>query len=604
MSSFNFDFSEDLPADLADAVRKSFSEPHAISLSPSQSKVSLSQTDDNHSPIGTPIESNINLASMTNPNEILPLSNYDCNSNQHMNRRTHGTDTFSQADVLHGASKEVNTQEIPQQQQYSDYQLFKHHYSISENARESITDILHDLDIKSGDSISPQPFSIPSTNIVSGDSIMFSQQQQQQQQQQLPQQYPEEVISQQERFQKQLRNPFIEKTETKNTSSKDMMKEKFDNDYHVNPEKTTLNTDTSGITMSENKSNIVNQMTTRRSSIQNVQWIRQLLNPRSSFSGPSQTTISVNDSFSERYNLNTTSSSCDAFPRMGRATKCWVTILKDGSIEFVKSMIVLYHSLLLTNSKYPMYVLHDSNVDVSELEKYNVYTVPIPKQYFQNDPNSINETLLTSAKYRTLLEKRWYILSLFVSFINTNYELICYITPTSMVIDNIDELLDDSNINDEIDNETCVLLSNVTLKDSEEPQLIIFKPSNDVSMCIKEYFTLYGNDKESLHKMDKLLQMTDSQVLKELFGETWGNISSDGYVTVLELNDESLNISNFVQKDGESTSRNNAKILDFKNVKPWEMDISNLNKGQRDENNVINKWYQIWQEFWNTYRTR
>ena len=134
--------------------------------------------------------------------------------------------------------------------------------------------------------------------------------------------------------------------------------------------------------------------------------------------------------------------------------------------------------------------------------------------------------------------------------------------------------------------------------------MIIFKPSNDVSMCIKEYFTLYGNDKESLHKMDKLLQMTDSQVLKELFGETWGNISSDGYVTVLELNDESLNISNFVQKDGESTRRNNAKILDFKNVKPWEMDISNLNKGQRDENNVINKWYQIWQEFWNTYRTR
>lgn len=598
MNTFNFDFGEDLPADLADAVRKSFSEPQDTLLSRGHSSASLSQTGDNHSPIA----SNINLTSMTNPNEILPLSNYKCNNghnnDQYSNGQVSSTGAVNKADTLSELSKDPNTQEVSLQQQ-SDYQLFKHHYSVAENTRESITDILHELDIKSGDSISPQPLSIPSTNIVSENTNVFSQALQQQQNK-----YPEEVISQQEIFQQQLRNPFIDKADTNNRSNMNITKNKFDNDTHINP-KTTLDTDIGPNIVIDNNTNIINQTTTRRSSIQNVQWIRQLLNPRSSFFGPSQTAMSVNNSFLQKYNISTESSQNDAFSKKAPTTKCWVTILKDGSIESIKSMIVLYHSLLLTESNYPMYILHDSSLDVSELGKYNIHTVSIPKEYFQNDPNSMNPILLTNSKYQSLLEKKWHILALFVSFINTHYELICYITPTSMIIDNIDELLDDCSINNEIDNETCVLLSNVTLNDSEEPQLIIFKPSNEVSMCIKEYFTLYGDTEERLHKIDKLLQTTDSQVLKELFGETWGNISSDGYITVFELDDESLNISNFVRKNSEPTTGNNAKILDFKNIEPWKMEIphsnSNHNESYNNENNAIKKWYQIWQEFWNTY---
>lgn len=548
MSNFNFDLGEDLPADLADAVRKSFSEPQNKTFPQIHGLTSILQSS-RDSPIGTPIASTTNLTSMPNPDEIL---------------QTYGTVALNKDEILPGTSRNSNVQETPKQ---SDYQLFKHHYSISENARESVADILHELDIRSGDSISPQPSSLHSTNVVSNVCMQ--------------QQYPEGVISQQKMFQQQLRNPFSGKTDNNNNNNKNNVS-KIDIDTNAN------------ITINDNKpGTTLNQMATRRSSIQEVQWVRQLLNPRSSFSGPSQNTLTVDDSFLQKYSTRTTGGPLP--DRKEEVTKCWVTILKeDDSIGSIKSIIVLYHSLLLTNSKYPMYVLHDPDIDVSELRKYNVSTVSIPKQYFQNDPSSINPTLLADPTYQSLTKKKWFILSLFVSFIETNYELICYITPTSMVIDNIDELLEDQVINNEIDNETCVLLSNVTVSELEEPQLIIFKPSREVAMCIKEYFTMYGSDKESMYKVDKLLEMRDSEVMKELFGETWGKIASDGYVNVLESDDGSLDINNFIRRDGESIAKKSAKILDLKRVKPWDKEISEGNEYKKDTNNVVYIWYQMY----------
>lgn len=71
----------------------------------------------------------------------------------------------------------------------------------------------------------------------------------------------------------------------------------------------------------------------------------------------------------------------------------------------------------------------------------------------------------------------------------------------------------------------------------EKPQLIIFKPDNEVAKRINEYFISHGVDKESSLKIDKLLQLRDPEILDiyiyiYIFGETWGIISSDEYINV------------------------------------------------------------------------
>lgn len=557
----NFDFGGDeLPDELADAVRKSWSAPQETPFFQGQEFTPNPIPSGSHSPIGTPIISSTNLASMTNPDEALPLSHKHANNNDMaMSGKDENMPDTSTGDSSHSGSE----------QPHSDYQLFKHHYSISEkNTRESVSDILHELDIDKSRSNSPGILAQSSNSTVS--------------------QRADEYMSQQQILQQQqLRNPFSTGNEANNDGSNAYSKSVLSADFDNNKIPSNYS----------NNSRLPNHMTTRRSSIQDVQWMRQLLNPRSSFSGPSKAEMSRNDLYLQRHNVGNNSSTGSS-DSMSEITKCWVTTLRDDSIQSVKSMIVLYHSLSLTNSKYPIYVLVDSKIDTSQLKRYNINTISIPTEYFQDDSCNSNPALSNTSEYQSLLAKKWLVLSLFVSFIQSNYELVCYISPSSMIVDNIDELLDDPDINNEIDNETCVLLSNVTINDSEEPQIIIFKPNKEVSMCIKEFFTLYGDDYEKLTKITKLLRITDSDVLKELFGETWGKISSDGYVNVLEPTDESLNINNFIQGDGNSNSNNNtAKILDFKKVKPWDMKLSNENT----DGNVVSKWYHVWLEFWNTY---
>lgn len=562
MSDFNFG-GDELPDELADAVRKSWSAPQEIPFPQGQAFTPNPVPSGGHSPIGTPIVSNTNLAGMTNPNEVLPLSHKN-DSNDDM---TISNQNESSPDI-----STENNNNSGSEQPHSDYQLFKHHYSISENARESVSDILHELDIDKSRSTSPSKLGQTSNFMES--------------------QPTDEYMSQQQIFQQQqLRNPFSTGNDTA-TSNNNYNRTTRDGSNAYSKSSFENNK------MSANYSNnarMSNHMTTRRSSIQDVQWMRQLLNPRSSFSGPSKAEMSRNDAYLQRHNIGNNNNSTNGSPlNMPEITKCWVTTLRDDSIQSVKSMIVFYYSLSLTNSKYPIYVLVDSKIDTSQLKKYNINTISIPTEYFQDDSCNSNPSLVNTSEYQSLLAKKWLVLSLFVSFIQSNYELVCYISPTSMIVDNIDELLDDPDINNEIDNETCVLLSNVTINDSEEPQIIIFKPNKEVSMCIKEFFTLYGDDHEKLAKITKLLRITDSEVLKELFGETWGKISSDGYVNVLEANDESLNINNFVQGQG---NMNTAKILDFKKVKPWDMKLSIENT----DGNVVSKWYHVWLEFWNTY---
>ncbi|CCK69367.1 Ids2p KNAG_0C02560 [Huiozyma naganishii CBS 8797] len=463
---------DELPPELADAVRKSWSEQQNMTRFPEQS------VHTGNSPIGTPGE----------------LSQFEKSEDMDIPTGT-ATPLNNASSTVQDSLRLLHFRE-PDAQDEPDYQLFKHHYHISKDTRESVSDILNDLDLGSADQ---GPLS-------HSDDLPPIPHQQPQQPQSLP--YP------------------MERTPSSGTG-----------------------------------------ITTRRSSIQDVQWIRQLLNPRSSFSGSSANEPAAVEMAEKG------------------AIKCWVTALMNDSPEAVKSMIVLYQSLKATNSKYRLYVLYDGTVDISQLTKFDIHTVPLDCEFFFNGATNV-----PSSKCEMLRNKKWFILSLFVSFINTNYELICYISPSCMVVENIDELLENQEINNEIDNETCVLLSNANTN-NEPPQVIILKPNNEVAMCLREFFTLYGTDDE---KIKKLLTLNDYDILRELFGETWAQISSDGYVVVLNGTQRSMNYADFVQCSNGNVI---AKIIDYKNVKPW-----NLKGLQEETTTIAGKWYEVWLNFWNEHK--
>lgn len=425
--------------ELADAIRKSWSQQAQGDLNTFGNVIETGE-----SPIGTPL-----------------------------NEPDFGEERGSPFEQQHHNQSDINHSHNSANEQ--DYQLFKHHYSIADNNRDSVADILNDLDLGS-----PEP------GPPMASDLMYS---------------------------------GVNNNSSNNSSN--------NNQY------------------SRRVSEARQPMNTRRSSVQDVQWIRQLLNPRSSFSGASANEPSV----------PAPTSNCD---------KCWVTTLLDDSTESIKSMIVLYQSLQMTGSRYPLYILHSNNLDISQLSKFDINTI------------GISSDLLNSE--RIIGDRKRFILSLFVSFVD-KFDLICYISPSCMVMDSIDELLDCDEILDEIDNETCVLLTNV-LETSTEPQLIILKPNKEVAMCIREFFTVY--DSNDVHKIEKLRQMSDLDILKQLFGDTWGQVSSEGYVTLLDAN-------NYIRKSYP-------KIVDFKQVKPWNM------QGLSNDQTICGKWYAVWLAFWNTHR--
>ncbi|CCC71940.1 hypothetical protein NCAS_0I02720 [Naumovozyma castellii] len=436
---------DDFSNELAAAIRKSWSEavpaPEPVTLTSGRYRHPMEE----RSPIGTPVSSIPGRSAQTPP---LP-----------------GVDpTIPIQSSLRQQFQQPSTNNS--NNGGTDYQLFKHHYSLQDNQRgNSVSDILNDLEING----------------------------------------PADVGSH-ERQESQMRS--------------------------MSPQRPPLNT--------------------RRSSIQDVQWIRQLLNPRSSFSG-----ASLNEPPSA-IRMET--------PQVGNK-KGWVTILKDTSMRSVKSLLVLYHSLQLVGSKYKLYVIYDLMQDVSELRRLDV--------------------VLMGTSF-SMMDKKWDELSLFWSHLeNYDLELSCYLSSNCLILANIDELLDSNEIAEEIDNETCVLLSNETnMEDGTiAPQIIIFRPNREVKMCIDEFFTIYGdiNSTEELQlKKRKFKEMTDFDVLKKLFGDTWGHLSAEGYVVTLRQ-DVPLNETH--------------RIIDFQYLQPWNLGSGGEGYGNLKTDSVCYRWVQIWNDF-------
>lgn len=651
------DDNDELPQDLADAVKKSWSESTETSIAHY-----LQQSNQNiDSPIGTPInyeqdnnKFNRALMGFNNPADTTTRATTHM-SNEIIAPKPQGLQENDENKMRIDTIIEKTDTGIPidghdEDTKVSSYHLLRHHYSISED-KDSASNLLQELELSNFDdsvksNVKPelkQPFNLD---------------------------HPTSLHH-------QLRNPF----------------ENSDSGILPIP--------------------VIPNNTKRRGSIQEVQWIRQYLNPRSSFSGASSneplpiptsinkiknkvtiqnstSTHSHNNSNSshnlnfnlnpnnnnnmdqtamniQNDNINSTSNMILDQETSNRSTlptdlknpgvlndnnsmplntivnndtttnttginnngneminKCWVTTV-DNTKESMQMVLVLCYSLTLNNSKFPIFVLYDENTDVTPLRNCQVNLVPIFKNEIKlmsptvniNSPNQ--DTLYnndtsdnrTQELFHQLLNKNWFILSLFISFVNSNYDLICYISPSCLIVDNIDELLVVESINNEIDNETCVLLTNV-IENNQTPQLIIIKPNEEVAMCIKEYLTIYSDDcKERYEKINKLLQMNDMNILHELFGDTWGQISSEGYVKLLHPNNESINM-------------NYCKILDFKNIKPWLMDANsivthNKNNNESNSNNnsnninndsngtsnsdiVIQKWHEIWLEIWSIFQ--
>lgn len=637
------DETNDLPQDLADAVKKSWSESTDTSIAHY-----MQQSNQNiGSPIGTPInlEQDNNrfnktlMGSINQPDNTTKITTHMSSEiiapkpqsylrKQDKDGKNSNLKTMS-SEFEHNI-KDNNDEEDPiindvdKYGKAASYHLLRHHYSISED-KDSASNLLNELELGNFDE-----------NVKSNHKPEFKQ---------------NFNFNQTTSLHHQLKNPF--------------------------------DTSNSGVLPTP----VIPNNTRRRGSIQEVQWIRQYLNPRSSFSGASSNEplpIPANKNKNNNHNnshnnshihnqqnkeqsptktqnyqyntnapttnVNTDDTSLPTSPHIGTLispninletsetvknkfiqvdsntsnvdstisnendvtmmNKCWVTTLLDNSQESMQMVLVLCYSLTLNNSKFPIFILYDEKIDVTPLQNCQVNLVPI----FKNDAKSmspVSDTNLTNEfgssnsndnsteeSFIHLLNKNWFILSLFISFVNSNYDLICYISPTCLIVDNIDELLIVESINNEIDNETCVLLTNV-IENDETPQLIIIKPNEEVAMCIKEFLTIYsGDQKERYEKINKLLQMNDMNILHELFGDTWGQISSDGYVKLLQPNNESINI-------------NYCKILDFKNIRPWLMDADSILKYKDNENNqnppkdsktVIQKWHEIWLEIWSIYQ--
>ncbi|EDO18511.1 hypothetical protein Kpol_2001p12 [Vanderwaltozyma polyspora DSM 70294] len=284
------------------------------------------------------------------------------------------------------------------------------------------------------------------------------------------------------------------------------------------------------------------QMPLRRSSLQEVQWVRQLLNPRSSFSG-----FSTNEQIPDN--------NCD---------KSWITILDNDDPESIKSIVVLHQSLNQVGTKYGLCVLYSGNMDISLLKNLGIKTIQVGEsvmKFLSVDGYSISSSLSK--------------LFLFMTLMNI-YELVCYLSPTCMVLENIDELLSSSEVCNEIDNETCVLLTNDGNISDDEILIIITRPNNEVAMCIQEYFTVYGDNIEQRNK--KLEEMKDVQILRELFGETWAHLSSEGYCQTLKLDSTREDV--------------NCKIVDYKLLKPWNIDVNT--KMNILHNPLYGSWYHAW----------
>lgn len=274
-------------------------------------------------------------------------------------------------------------------------------------------------------------------------------------------------------------------------------------------------------------------MPLRRNSLQGVERVRHLLNPRSSFSG-----VPLEEPELERH-----------------GSISWVTILASSSPECVKPVLVLQESLKSVRSKFGLSVIHNSEVDSSVIREKGIETIVFNKEklpeFFESSINPHS------------------ILMVFMALAG-KYDLACYLSPTCMVLENIDDLLDGEEVGKEIDNDTCVLLTNPV----PAPQIIILRPLIDVEMCIREFFTIYGDDRED--KCNMLARMGDYDILGRLFQDCWSQFETDVYCGTLS--------------ESPSPSENSFphKVVDLGLQKPWMM------KEKHNAGPLASKWYQLW----------
>ncbi|SCU99690.1 LAME_0G04874g1_1 [Lachancea meyersii CBS 8951] len=247
---------------------------------------------------------------------------------------------------------------------------------------------------------------------------------------------------------------------------------------------------------------------TRRKSIEEVSKIRQWLNPRSSFSG-----VSPDE------------------PNIAHGTaahKCWVTAIESQDDYW--PILVLQHSLMSCGSRYKLLVLYtEQNCTIAtQLAHRGVEILkaaevaPILVSSSPSSPAPTAATATSNATSDLPLSSRWFKLLPFVSLANA-FDLVCYLSPRSIVLSNIDELLDSEVVSSEIDNETCVLLSNSV---QPSPTVIVLRPNKEIEACIREYMTVY-TDAEKNSKWAKLRNSDGAAVLRELFQDSWGIVASE-----------------------------------------------------------------------------
>lgn len=283
----------------------------------------------------------------------------------------------------------------------------------------------------------------------------------------------------------------------------------------------------------------------RRSSVTDVQWMRPLLNPRSSFSGASSNEVPI---------PQTSSSGSPVVPAChddSASMKCWITILLNDACT--SDILILAKSLQKHTSKYPLVVLYRgaSEDSLRSLNAVDIIAIEIEDPIYD---------FISQCRGDSHLMMQWSKLSLFTS-IAGRYGLICYIAPTCMVQDNIDELLEDPDICNEIDNEMCVLLTNKPSSDqSNHIQIMLLRPNDELAMCIREFFTVYGQVDDN--KRSQIASLNDIGVMKILFNDTWGYLLANDYVKDIS-SAQDVSSCKILDFKGSTTLDNDHKLQNF-----------------------------------------
>ncbi|CDO96166.1 unnamed protein product [Kluyveromyces dobzhanskii CBS 2104] len=244
-----------------------------------------------------------------------------------------------------------------------------------------------------------------------------------------------------------------------------------------------------------------NVRNTRRTSMEDVFKVRHFLNPRSSFANG------------------------------GANSRCWVTIINQ--VSEIPCAVALNSSLRAQDSKLILCVVIPNDWDIQLPEVAFLTFVRLPKVTFADKE-----------------------LTLLTLWSHLDYELCCFLSPFTIIQVNIDEMLLDDEIFQEIDNETCVFLTNDTYQRKEDIVFLLFKPSVEIGTAVNEFLKVYNGDSAKLMQ----LQKTDAyDALKTLFGEAWGFVGKDLCETLYEPSVSS-----------------NACIINYKILQPWSGNHSGI----------------------------